>query len=233
MNKLFFRAVFLIFLAMTSAWCIDNVIITGTVMDSVKNVPVAGLRVVSMPTLFGAASSVNTTTDASGKYTLNNSGAIDGSAVSAYTVSTSYLFAYQYESIANIPVPASANRNDNVADTIHLNINVGSVTNPPDTLVINGKVHDTLNNPIKGVNVNFIFLVNSIFYQVPPNAPSYDTIPFTTDNNGAFSYRGLNIYAIKGGTFYLLSPLPSPFNYSANSKLKLTTHNHPGRARRQ
>jgi hypothetical protein len=209
MLKLFLKAMFFLALAVSYSWCKDKVVITGTITDSVSSSPVQGLRVVSWPVPYGQYAK-ETRTDASGKYSITNDSAGIVGLGGEYSVQTSFPNAYQYKAVG-VNVTIGANRSDGVADTITVNLNVGHHTPPPDTLFIKGRVTDTSSVPIANAQVKCIISVNSILY---PVTYGYDTLQFTTDADGFYSWRGQNIYAMTSGSFTL--PCPTGFDPAKN-----------------
>lgn len=207
MAKMFSKSICFVVAAISLAWCADSVVITGTITDS-SSTPVAGIRVFSQPALFGSSSTVETKTDASGKYTLSNSATFGGTTVSAFMVSTSFPNAYQYTT-TNIAVSGA---------NIVANVKVPSRTPPPDSLLIKGLVLDTGGIAIKNVTVNFAFRLNNVLFPLVQSSASWDTLKFITGNDGSFSFSGLNVFAVKGGSFIVT--LPAGFDTTKNKKLK-------------
>ena len=181
-------------------WCLDNLVLVGQVTDSSKNnIPVQGIRVwvQGLTGGSGAGPITECKTDNLGNYKISYGG--DYSFLHVYT---SYYYAYQYTDLINPPIPASANRSDGKADTLTVNIHVGSVTPPPDTLVITGSVLvNPSKAPIKNATVKFYgsnpFI---LFHNTGAGMPTYDTLYTKTGDDGSFVFRDVNIYAAKSGS---------------------------------
>jgi hypothetical protein len=185
------------------AWCSDNVVFTGTVTDSTNsNAPVAGIRVAARGVL-SSNPQKETTTNAQGRFLIMDAGDCQACTpmvpVSAWTINTSYNYAYQYKT-KTASVPGTANRADGVADTIVVNFSVGSVSPAPDTLMVRGTVLDSkMGTPVSGAAVKFYFKNPFVLYPVDLTAPSYDTLYSSTGDDGTFAIRGVNAYGLKGG----------------------------------
>jgi len=182
-------------------WCVvDSVVCVGTVTDSSKNnIPVKGMRVcVQNVNGVSIAPIVECRTDSLGNYKIVYSG--------DYTylhVSTSYWYAYQYTNYVYYidSTSSSVNRSDGKADTLTLNIQVGSVTPPPDTLVVSGSVLvNPSKAPIKNATVKFVVYNPFILYPLTTLATTNDTLSTTTGDDGSYVFREVNVYAVKSGT---------------------------------
>ena len=217
MLKMFFRAMFFLVIAVSYVWCKDKVVITGAIIDSLTQSPIQGLQVSSFPVPYGTLLKI-TTTDAAGKYSLLNDSSELNPLLGGYCVSYNHPGAggESYQSGATtITVPGTANRNDNIADTVVVNFIASHHTPPPDTLLIKGRVVDTSNTPIANAQVKFVFMLNGILHANPPGvAYSYDTLFFTTGADGVFMSRSMNVFALTGGSFAPV--LPAGFDAAKN-----------------
>jgi len=181
-------ALLFVFSSLAPAWCLDNLVVKGRVIDSSASAtPIAGLKVLSYFSL--AASIDSTVTDASGLFSISISGANTTSS-STFTLWTnsSNAAGYQYTQ-STITIPGTVNRNDNKNDTLTVGDIKVAPTKKLDSLIIRGKVVDsTTNNPVSNANL-FVW-----YFKTPILK---DTVRLTTSSDGSFLCSMINIYSIK------------------------------------
>jgi hypothetical protein len=219
MAKRFLRAIVFLIIAVSSAWCTDRVVFTGTIIDdATTNNPVQGLLVTCYPVGKAANATSQTVTDASGKFSLSNDSAeLLGL---GYAIETSYPAAYQFADTTIHFDTSLVKRNNGIADTIKLTFNVGHHTPPPDTLLIKGMVLDTSLHAVPNAQVRCAIEKNGILFPIEAGSLRFDTLYFTTGADGSFMMRSQNIYAMKGGTFMVT--LPAHFDPAKNKPASLT-----------
>jgi hypothetical protein len=191
MNRTFIAVVVLCGAAI-QGWCTDNLIIKGRIVDSVALAPVSGIKVSAN---FVLRAPKTTTTDATGTFELGFPGS-DVTVGGVIFFTTAELGLPQYKSLT-INLPAGANQNDGVNDTIIAgNVKVAPTITVIDTLIIKGKLVDSANAAVPNATVLVVYQKIGRFVT--------DTFPpLKTGADGTFSIASVNIYSVRKVKFVI------------------------------
>ncbi len=176
--------------AFLQGWCLDNVVIRGRVIDSTASQPVSGLQVSAN---FFLKTPKTTATNASGMYEIGFAGS-EVTAGGAITLKTDLALGNLQYSSQIVSVPAGANQNDGINDTVNVADIVVKSSVKFDSISIKGKVIDSVsNNPVPNVSVNILYMKVGSYVLT--------TISLKTGSDGTFSWDSVNCFSIKKVSF--------------------------------